>query len=461
MQTPASCRQNRCKMRNLFLLLFLMTLSGGSFSQSLFEQPGLEGEPSKSRLEWSGYARGSAFGCSALFDLSTLFGEMALQGKYHFGKAFLYADMRFREGLQFGDTGPTLQLKEAYAGYQSDKLDLYLGNQVVTWGRTDGFNPTNCITPTDYFFLTAEPDDQTLPNFLLRAKYHFTPQIYLEGIGIPVFRPSDYRYDLFRLEGNTRFDETDLPERNFSNGTVAARLNAEFPGAGFSLSYFNGYDPFYGFGLKSLDLANFMDPAIVYEPAFFRKQAAGADFAVPMSNWVARGELAWKWTKGYDTLMYVPNPGLSYVLGLERSFWGVTAIFQYIGQYTHDFRTISEPNLENPLDPVALAAYIREKVNYESELFNRKIFQQQERSNHALFLSLSRSFIHEALRAEVACYYNITSEEYMARPRLTWKVSDALSVSAGAQFMNGPERSVFHYAGDILGGAFAELRVSF
>ena len=60
-----------------------------------------------------------------------------------------------------------LQLKEAYAGYSGEKMDVLFGNQIVNWGRTDGFNPTNCITPSDYFFLTAEPDDQKLSNFML------------------------------------------------------------------------------------------------------------------------------------------------------------------------------------------------------------------------------------------------------------------------------------------------------
>lgn len=134
------------------------------------------------------------------------------------------------------------------------------------------------------------------------------------------------------MPGNTRFDDEAPPERNFGNGAVAARLNAEFPAIGASVSYFNGYDPFYGFNLKRVDLSDIQAPGIVYEPAFFRKQALGADFAVPVQGWIIRGEMAWKWTRGYDTLMYTPHPGLSYVLGLEHNLWGITAVLQYVGQ---------------------------------------------------------------------------------------------------------------------------------
>ncbi|MCB9283179.1 MAG: hypothetical protein H6563_03825 [Lewinellaceae bacterium] len=448
-------------MRKAIIPIFLFALAVPGYAQGLFETAGVPAEKTPSKLEWSGYVRGSAYGGGEQFDYASLFGEASLQGKYALGKTFLFADIRLREGLQFGEVGPTLQLKEVYAGYQSEKLDLYLGNQIVTWGRTDGFNPTNCITPRDYFFLTSEPDDQTLPNFMLRAKYHLSPALYLEGIAIPYFRPSVYRYDLFDMGDNAHFEQAEWPEKSFRNGALAARLNGEFSRIGFSLSYFNGYDPFYGFGIQSVDMTQFMDPQIAYQPAFFRKHALGADFALPLGAWIARGELAWKWTQGYDTLMYVPHPGLSYVLGIERNFWDITVLAQYIGQYTHNFQEIREPVLENPLDPVALFAYIQARIDYESTLFNRKIFQQQEPTNHALFLSLSRAFAHEALRAELSGYYNITSEEYLVRPRLSWKITDALTTAVGAQIMGGPKASIFDYSKSVLNGAFAELKVNF
>ena len=448
-------------MRNLIIPFFFFILFGSGQTQGLFESAGKLDTPTTRPLEWSGYVRGSAYGGTEQYPYSSVFGEVGLQGKYALNKAFLFADMRFREGLQFDEVRPVLQLKEAYVGYQSKKLDLYLGNQIVTWGRTDGFNPTNCITPVDYFFLTSNSDDQTLPNFLLRAKYHINEKIYLEGIAIPFFRPSIYRYELFELEGNTHFEKMERPARNFKNGSIAARMNADLPGIGFSLSYFNGYDPFYGFGLKDVDLSNFMDPAITYMPAFYRKQALGADFAIPLGSWIARGEAAWKWTQHYDSLMYIPNPGLSYVVGIERNIWDITILAQYIGQYIHRFKEIEEPLLENPLDPVLLFAYIRDRIDYESTLFNRKVFQQQKSSNHALFLSLSRAFAHDDLRAELSGYYNITSEEYLVRPKLSWKISDALSAAAGAHIMGGPEQSIFELSQGVLNGAFVELKVNF
>lgn len=429
----------------------MAALASPAFGQGLFETAGEGEEKATTKLDWSGYVRGTVYGGSNQFDYATLFGEAGLQGRLSRGKAFILADARLREGSQFGESAHMLQLKEAYAGYQSPKVDIFLGNQIVTWGRTDGFNPTNIITPKDYFFLTPDPDDQTLPNFMLRARYRIIPAIDLEVNAAPRYRPSSYRYDLFNLGEMAQFTEGSLPPQTLENGTLSAKLNVELPGAGFSVSYFNGYEPFYGFNIQQIDLSNILAPMIIYQPAFYRKQAIGGDFAVPLGSWIARGEAAASFTKSYEAQMHVPNPDLYYVLGVEREFLGITGIFQYIGRYTFDFQELTAPPQENFL----------ERIQYESTLINRKIFQQQEETNHALFLSLSRSFAHETLRAECSAYYNITSEEYLVRPAISWQISDALSATAGASIMGGPEGFIFDYAKDVLNGGFAQLKVSF
>ena len=224
-----------------------------SFGQSLFESSQTTSENQNNSIEFNGYIRGSAFGLSDSYDYSAVFGEFCLQSKYSKNKTCLYADLRFREGLDFGKNTKNLQIKEAYVGYQSDNIDVFLGNQIVTWGRTDGFNPTNNITPQDYFFLTADLDDQKLSNFLLKLNYRIISFIDIEIIGVPFYLPSNYRYDLFSLEQGVSFGDAILPKKTFESSAVATRLNFEFPNIGFSASYFRGYNPFYGFTIQSID----------------------------------------------------------------------------------------------------------------------------------------------------------------------------------------------------------------
>lgn len=182
------------------LIVLILIVAFKSNGQGLFESSQVETEDDKEKgIELDGYVRGSAYGGSEFYAYSSVFGEVSLQGKLTLGKTYLFADLRFRGGLNFDQEYILFQIKEAYAGYQSDKFDLYLGNQIITWGRADGINPTNNITPNDYFFLTPDMDDQKLSNFMLRVNYRFSPVIDIEFIGIPIYLPSIYRYSLFDL----------------------------------------------------------------------------------------------------------------------------------------------------------------------------------------------------------------------------------------------------------------------
>lgn len=446
--------------------LFVFCLASGftlfSQAQGLFESSQNDSTADLSALksfEMNGYVRGTAHGGSKTSDFSNLSGEFALKAKLSQGSTFLYGDARFREGIFFGERQSVFQLKEAYAGYTGDRFSVYLGNQIVSWGRTDGFNPTNNITPNDYFYLTPEPDDQKLGNFMLRPKIRLSDQAELEMIVIPVFKESVYRYDLFDMGGNCSFTQTLVPNSRVKNATLAARLNFELPGAGFSFSYFHGYDPFYGFKTDTV----LFKPSlyVIYNPAAYSKNTIGADVVVPVSQWIFRGEAALNLTRDYLENQHIPNPDLSYVLGIERTISDFTAIFQYIGKYTLDFSPIAEPVLADPYNPLAQMQYALDQINYETELFNRKIFNQQEETNHALFLSVSKPFAHDVLNAELSGYYNITSEEYFIRPTLKWGITDALTATFGASIMQGPENSVFNKAGKVLNGAYVGLTASF
>ncbi len=414
-------------------------------------------EEKKSTIELSGYARGSAYGGSENYDYANLFGEFALKGKLSRQKAFLFADVRFREGLFFNEREFQAQLKEAYVGFTGDRLDLYLGNQIVSWGRTDGFNPTNSITPNDYFLLTHEPDDQKLSNFMLRGKYRFAKFSEIEVIAIPAYKPSVYRYDLFGMGAEAHFMPVELPEAKFENSTAAARLNFELPKAGFSLSFFHGYDPFYGFSIIDFSLSPIL---INYLPTPYLKNSFGVDFAVPIKSWIFRGEASYNHTSDYEENMHIPNPDIYYVVGVEKSLFDITAIFQFIGRFTFDFKELTEPTLSG-FTPEAILQYANDMISYESTQYIRKIFNQHEVTNHAVMLSLSRSFLFEEFRTEMTGYYNLTTKEYMLRPSLKWSINDNLSATFGGHFMKGPEGTIFDTSGRVMNGAFLGLMVSF
>jgi len=436
------------KMLIIFLFIPVFAIGQGLFDSSINETDSTKKDAA---LIINGYGRGSVYGGSNFYDYSNVFGEFALQAKAAKGKAYLYTDIRFRSGLKFDEYQSSFELKEAYAAYKSDKIDISLGEQIISWGKADIFNPTNNLTPNDYFFLSANPDDQKIPNFLLQTKIYFGKSVNLELIGMPFYKPSVYRYDLFDLGKYTQFTKAVLPEKTFDNGALAAKLNFEYPKVDFSLSWFRGYDPFYGFNLSSISLDPEGIPQIELNTQTYLKNTFGTDFSIPIKSWIIKAEIAYNHTTDYEGNMYIPNPDLYYVAGIEHDFGSFHLIGQYIGKYIFDFSTLVLPN------PPELPDIIYQEL----QLFNRRIFYQEEEQNHAFSLSINKSFIYETLKTELAAYYNIGTEEWFIRPSISYSLSDALLLSIGGFYSTGPDNSIFDYSSDIFNGAFIELKMNF
>ncbi len=440
-------------------------------------------------ISLNGYARGSLLGGAKQYDLANSFAEIALQPSYAKGVALLKSDIRLRTGVFFEESKQIIEIKELYAAYRGDKFDFFIGNQIVNWGRTDGFNPTNNISPNDYFFLTAEPDDQKMSNFMLRMKYRISPSVEFDFIGIPYFKPSIYRFDLFDLSQQVAMDDIPiklpdlnvnidfaalaLPEKKLQNGSLAARINVELAEIDFSLSYFTGFDPYHGFDLIDFDfnLLNTNNPInILYAPKVYTKNTFGFDFALPLSSSMLRGEAAYNFTRRKNNEIYIPKSDFAYVLAYEKMWNDFVFIAQYIGKVVPDFEPLEEPLLDFSKFDIGnmdltkipnLMEYPEAMVNYESAYFNRLIFSQQKKFNHAFSLTVNRPFKYEEWNAEFTAYYNTTSREMMLRPKMSWKINDALSLAFGASYMKAFDKSLFYFSSDIMNGAFAELKINF
>jgi hypothetical protein len=448
-------------IRNLiFTAIFLSSAALILSGQGINESSGVPENSEKPAIDRLGYVRTSFYGGSRKYDFSSVFAEAGLKLTYAPDKAILKADLRLRSGKLYHEEFLKVEIKELYAGFRSKKADFTFGNQIVSWGRTDGFNPTNNITPFDYFFLSAEPDDQNLPNILGRLKFRLSQHAEMDIIGIPFYKPSVYRFDLFDLGDNVSFSEPAWPEKKLQNGTMAARLNMELPMAGFSFSWFRGFDPLIGFNIGSIHWSD-NAPEISYVLTPCLKNGFGADFAIPAGSWLVKGEGSFNLIRHGGSQPAIPRTNLQYVIGMEKTLGGFHTIVQYIGQAVPDFSALKLPVLINPADQAELYRYSNDVVYYETEKFNRKIFYQQERTNHAVSLTVSKQFAYDIWKADLMAYYNITSEEVLLRLALGWNISDALSVKSGLYVMAGPEQSLFDYAGDVLNGAFLEIKVNF
>jgi len=194
--------------------------------QGLFEtSSGTTDSPLSETKLLHGYFKGQTWLRNSENYICNAFGEVSLQLGINKNLVVAKSDIRFRKGYFFNNETSSIEIKEAWAGVRTPHLDISLGEQIINWGRTDGFNPTNNITPIDYFFLSPTPDDQKISNFLLKSKIRLTTSIDLEIIAIPIFRPSVYRYELFEMGDNITFSQAVSPNKKITNSSLATKLN--------------------------------------------------------------------------------------------------------------------------------------------------------------------------------------------------------------------------------------------
>jgi hypothetical protein len=416
------------------------------------------------KLSLGGYIRSSAYGAGERFDYANAFVEGQFSADivkgFTEGYGFFKADIRLRDGQFFGVNQTQLEIKDLYAGYRNEKFEFTLGNQSIQWGRGIGANPTNNLTPTNGFFLSANSTDQRLSNFMVRAKYSIHPNLEWEVVGVPIYKPSTVRADLLNLPPGTIAGSEFLPEQKYKNGSVATRLNLNIGALGGSVSYYNGYNP---------NEAIIPSAGSISNTQSFRKQTFGADFGIKLTGHTdgsndATDDLLIMSEIGYDKTAnptneaWIPQSNLSYTLGMIKVFNDkykldkLTIIVSYVGKYTPDFITAIKPT--NYADP----NFGTNIINYYRRLITQKIFGQQNELIHSSMCSVSKTFDKGKYSLSVTGLYNFTVKSSMFTPRVSWNITKSLSTTVGGFYLFGPGTEV---VSPTKNGLFCELKHTF
>ena len=431
----------------VFILIFSLNLS----AQSLFEEAE-KGEDQDKAFELNGYLRSALYLGKVpdrdLADMKSGYGEFSLKlkaSKARFGSAF--AEVRFRKGYEFNDYLSEINLREAYVSAYLGPFDFRIGHQIVAWGRADGINPTDNITPKNMLARSPDEDDRREANFLLRTFFNAHP-VRIELIWVPFFRSSVVPTDLIPFPPEVTLGEPDYPDARLKNGAVAAKLNLELASFDCSLSYFNGFNPFSGVN------AQISVPEITVLLMPYRLHVFGADFSTTLAGLGLRGEVAYKDPQEshseHYSFYYIPNPELHYVIGLDKEFSGnLSVILQYIGKHVLDY------------SPLTLPFFPSFIPFYELELKNRIISSQQYETSHSFSCRLGWNLLHETLNLEIVGLANITTEEFLFRPKMAYDITDALTFTLGGELYSGPDDTLFDFIEDHLSSLYAELRISF
>ncbi|TLX78108.1 hypothetical protein E9993_00025 [Labilibacter sediminis] len=451
-------------MKRKYLLLGMLALSSQIFSQGLFESTGsADSETSienSLNIDLGGYTRGVLYVGEVTpggkQGVKSSYGEVALKLNASKGDvAEFVSELRFRDGFEYGERISQFDLREGYVKTSFGKLDFRFGKQIVAWGKADGFNPTDNITPQNGVVRSPESDDIRIGNTLLRSFYNISPKWQLEGIWVPKYRNSAMPFYVLEWPEGSFVGEDIYPEENLENSSYAFRLKFQGAAIDASVSFFEGYNCLPGMAVSRF----YMDPddystEIDISAVAYKNEIIGADFSTSIGSWGLRGEAAYrKIDKRDEGKYYVPMDDLYYVAGIDRTWGDFSLLAQYIGRYVLDFEKLVQPDPYTD-GPQAVA-------EYNMALVNRAYFMQRDEISHAASIRPAMNFLYDNLTAEVVASYNFTTEEYMLRPMITYNINDGVQVIAGGEYFKGDEGSLYKLISPIFNGGFISLKYTF
>lgn len=324
-------------------------------------------------------------------------------------------------------------LLEGYATVHFDRADLQIGKQIIAWGRADGINPTDNVSPRDYTVMLPFEDDQRLGVTALKLDYYLSQEYTLTVLAAPLFEPSDVPVPSGSIMSVRR------PGSGLANTQVGARLNKVGGDFDWSVSYYRG------FSLLPTVQAGELGSAL--DLHYDRISVVGADFARNFGRFGLRGEIAYVNSaddSNRDT--FVKHPYLFWILGVDRTFYEYlnfnVQFFERLDLTYQDPGAIADPQLRRAAD------------------LNGILEGLTEYTNHGMSFRISEEWMNETLRAEVFGVSDLTGNSYYLRPLVTWAFTDNLKGTVGANIYGGGQRT--QYGIQVANsGAFVELRYGF
>jgi hypothetical protein len=425
-------------------------------------------EAALSGLTISGYTRATGFiGIVNQGEptLKSLYNETSLKLKAKtgsWGQAF--TDIRFRAGSEYGAEFSAFTIREAYLDLYLGKVDFRIGKQISPWGRADGWNPTDNLTPSDYFVRSPDYDDMRLGNYRIRGQYHPWEWLKLEADLAPWYTPSVYRFDLVEMPSFVTISAPVHPGFIWDKSPVAAKLDLVFPAIEGSLSWFRGYDPMPALKPGTLPAPPFTDFRLELLQVPFRQQTIGADFASVIAGTGVRGEIAWKIPEQGDIIdPMLPNPEIQWVVSIDRELGPVRIIAGYMGKQVIDFVQSDPPQafdpamISNPAVWPMLGPMLAGQISY----YNRILYDQTHAWSHSVLFRPSVTLFNDALDVEISTLYNFTTQEYLLYPKATYRLTDGLQATAGYQYYHGGAYTRFSWIKNAFNGPFLEFRLTF
>jgi len=400
-------------------------------------------------------------------------GALLLNGKageWATGKA----EIRFKYGNEFQESISEMEIREAYVDLSAGPAGLRAGKLISPWGKGTVFNPVEKITPLDPTVRSPDKDDIFLGVWALQGRINLGSSMKLTGTWKPLYQSSVLLIDPVPMPDYLFFLDPVFPGVELKEGSYGINYDLHSQAIDASLYWFDGYHHWPGIGFDSFVIdSSTMEPiALSIMEHAYRIRMLGMDFSIPVGSWILRAEGVWQQsTKPHEEHEYVPYPELSYTAEVERSGSHATWLAGYYGKYILDYSSsVAEPSLsagqEQFLQLMQLGMPLTNEtidglINEQVSAFNRLYNYQLEKIYHTIFLVWNGNFWHDRLELSMPVIYNITTEEWIVQPGISYTPDDGIKISMGFSGLYGPENSLYDMVGPVLNAGYLSIKLTF
>lgn len=330
---------------------------------------------------------------------------------------------RAHVALQFTDpnvpkTNPTAKVLEAYVARDWGNGSVRVGNQIVAWGRANGVNPTDNLTPRDYTVLLPSTAEQRFGTPSLVWNEYLNSRYTLTTFVTPFFTPSII--PIPEIPGVTFIQQT--PAAALHNTEGALKLSYSGNAGDLSVSAFRG------FNLLPNLAPNGTQGHVAFR--YNRMIVLGADGDLPLGKWLAWFEAAYKRPLGLPYASpSTQKPSLYLVEGVGRTLAGTLNLSaQVVYGHIYDYLAPSQA-VSGPAQAIAV----------ENNIINGA----EHRNNYGWTFQIMDNWIHQTLQGKLFFYVDVRPINTYTRLTFSYQVSDHTTVTIGAEYYAGPPDTSF------------------
>ncbi|MBI2839952.1 MAG: hypothetical protein HYX75_16680 [Acidobacteria bacterium] len=329
-----------------------------------------------------------------------------------------------------------VEVREAYIDWATGSIDVRAGRQVTTWGVGDLLF-INDVFPKDWVSFFAGRPMEYLKVGVDGVRLRYTGRhVNGEILALPFFQPDRMptpdRFSFFDPFSSIPSRAERFPDSTYGNTELAARLYGRLAGIDVAAYAYKGYWRMPGMmpnDLVAPTEVTFFYPRLAVFGVSGQANGFGGVVSAEGGYYKSRDD-----PRGDDPT--VPSSQLRLLAGYQRQIGeSLTLGFQYYYQ-----RMIDHDAYVSALPP-----------GFPAEGIYRD----------TLTLRLDHFFKHQTLKLSTFFFYSPVDRDYLFQPQVSYKLSDELSTTLGANIFGGTEQTTFLGQFDKNDNVYVSLRFDF